>query len=73
MRSSIKDVLRFGPAPLSEITARVSQDNVDVASEINQLSRDDLITISREGSALDSVTPEDASSEASSEDSRWFS
>jgi len=59
MSSSILNVLRFGPVRLNELTSRVSEDASGVASEINTLSEDNVVTVTKDADGP--VTPEDAS------------
>ena len=60
MPSSVLNVLRFGPIRLDELTSRVSEDAAGVASEINMLSEDKVVTVEKEGDGP--VTPEEAGS-----------
>jgi hypothetical protein len=58
MPSAVLNVLRFGPIRLDELTSRVSEGPEGVASEINMLSQDNVVTVEKDGDGP--VTPEEA-------------
>ena len=57
-------VSRYGPTPLAELTARLSQGPEEIARELNELSEKKMLKVTdQHGKIIKQVTPEQAAKE----------